>query len=87
MEKGFTEEEARNALKANRNILEQALYNLKRRDEFKNKEPTVGKRGGFKDTKKLKSEEPVISTKPAANVSLFDFLTDKLPTVTLNFNL
>lgn len=100
LEKGFSEEDAKQALRTTNNNLERALYNLKRRGEIKRAEengngnfkntqastfisakasrgvPTremgSGKRGGA-----LAKEDAVVA-KPAGNVSLFDFLTDKL---------
>ncbi|XP_055855536.1 tudor domain-containing protein 3 [Episyrphus balteatus] len=91
LEKGFTEEEAKNALRQTGNSLERALYNLKRRsDDFKNREdfrdkfksaPMGGNKRGSKEigSKRGKEVEVAGTAKPAANVSLFDFLTDKLP--------
>ncbi|XP_053954532.1 tudor domain-containing protein 3 [Anastrepha ludens] len=98
LEKGFSEEEAKQALRATNNNLERALFNLKRRGEIKRTDdfgssknsqvnsfnsaktsrgPTreigLGKRGGS-----IVKEETIVA-KPAGNVSLFDFLTDKLP--------
>ncbi|XP_036325544.1 tudor domain-containing protein 3 [Rhagoletis pomonella] len=96
LEKGFSEEDAKQALRATNNNLERALYNLKRRGESKRTEEIgsaknlqvttysakngrgppvrdIGKRGGS-----MTKEETVVA-KPAGNVSLFDFLTDKLP--------
>ncbi|XP_067647152.1 tudor domain-containing protein 3 isoform X2 [Eurosta solidaginis] len=100
LEKGFSEEDAKQALRSTNNNLERALYNLKRRGEMKRvedlggnakssqigiftsaktnrgapiREIGSGKRGGSA------AKEEVIVAKPAGNVSLFDFLTDKLP--------
>ncbi|XP_011190148.1 tudor domain-containing protein 3 [Zeugodacus cucurbitae] len=100
LEKGFSEEDAKQALRTTNNNLERALYNLKRRGEIKRAEENVN--GNFKNTQSstfmtAKSNRGVptrevgsgkrggppakeeVVAKPAGNVSLFDFLTDKLP--------
>ncbi|XP_055384233.1 tudor domain-containing protein 3 [Condylostylus longicornis] len=105
LEKGYSEEEAKNALRATRNNLERALFNLKRREESKNKDDskssgydksksgvTINDRSSLNSSKrgpnsnardnfsnKKGGKDDVVPTKPAGNVSLFDFLTDKLP--------
>ena len=88
LEKGYTEEEAKHALKTTSNNLERALYNLKRRnnnrDTLENKtKPVVPLNGGRAREKGgiASAKEEASSTKPQANVCLFDFLTDKLPVV------
>ncbi|XP_033158153.1 tudor domain-containing protein 3 [Drosophila mauritiana] len=86
LDKGFSEEEALSALSATRNNLERALYNLKRRNEAGgvgaiesvgrpgrgDRPPREGKRGAS-------AKDEVEAAKPAANTTLFDFLTNKLP--------
>ncbi|KAM7354794.1 tudor domain containing 3 isoform 2-T2 [Cochliomyia hominivorax] len=87
LEKGYSEEDAKQALKITNNNLEKALYNLKRRNTTKSgsienstriTSATVGgrvrDRGGVASAKGEAS-----AAKPQTNVSLFDFLTDKLP--------
>lgn len=72
MDKGFSEEDARSALRHTRNNLERAMFNLKRRG---------GSEGGparSTDRRGRKIEEISPSGKPT-NVSLFDFLTEKFP--------
>lgn len=90
LEKGYTEEEAKHALKTTNNNLERALYNLKRRNNNNRGEiletkikavvPTTGGRGREKGGIASLKEE-ASATKPQSNVCLFDFLTDKLPAV------
>ncbi|XP_061390779.1 tudor domain-containing protein 3 [Musca vetustissima] len=81
LEKGYSEEDAKYALKATNNNLERALYNLKRRNKGTAENPTktatapVGNQRGRGSAK----EEVAAASKPQTNVSLFDFLTDKLP--------
>lgn len=86
LEKGYTEEQANQALKFSRNNLEKALSILKRQDEKTNAQRT----GDFDTSRKeaggrgrggkvaAGSEQPG-TTKPSAKVSLFEFLEDKLP--------
>ncbi|XP_005177150.1 tudor domain-containing protein 3 [Musca domestica] len=81
LEKGYSEEDAKYALKATNNNLERALYNLKRRNKgatestTKAATTTVGNQRGRGSAK----DEIAPASKPQTNVSLFDFLTDKLP--------
>ncbi|XP_052848502.1 LOW QUALITY PROTEIN: tudor domain-containing protein 3 [Drosophila gunungcola] len=86
LDKGFTEEEARSALHATRNNLERALFNLKRRKEAGGLAPieTMGRPGrGDRPPREGKrgasAKDEATSSKPAANATLFDFLTNKLP--------
>ena len=87
LDKGYSEEEAKNALRATHNNLERALFSLKRRNDFKNTEtqataPTTGGgKFGRMERRAASAKEEASAAKPAANVSLFDFLTNKLPTV------
>lgn len=86
LEKGYSEEDAKYALKATNNNLERALYNLKRRNKgatestTKAATTTVGNQRGRGSAK----DEIAPASKPQTNVSLFDFLTDKLPAVSKN---
>ncbi|XP_075159760.1 tudor domain containing 3 [Haematobia irritans] len=83
LEKGYSEDEAKYALKTTNNNLERALYNLKRRNNKGATEttakaavatgPSQRGRGG------ASIKEEAAASKPQTNVSLFDFLTDKLP--------
>ncbi|XP_014094761.2 tudor domain-containing protein 3 [Bactrocera oleae] len=95
LEKGFSEEDAKQALRTTNNNLERALYNLKRRGEIKKVEENGNGRENFKNTQASSflsaremgsgkrvgplAKKEAIGAKPAGNVSLFDFLTDKLP--------
>ncbi|XP_039964625.1 tudor domain-containing protein 3 [Bactrocera tryoni] len=103
LEKGFSEEDAKQVLRTTNNNLERALYNLKRRGEVKRAEENGNESGNFRNTQAgtfissknnrgvptremgpgkrggpLAKEDANVA-KPAGNVSLFDFLTDKLP--------
>lgn len=89
IDKGFTEEQAKLALKAARNNLERAMSNLKKRggntETFdKRHRPSMetsaptSRRGGR--DREAKSDEPP-PAKPSGKVSLFDFLSDKIPDV------
>lgn len=84
--KGYTEEQAKQALKIARNNLERAMSNLKKRNgnetgdkrtrptlESFNDKPSFTRRGA-------KSDEPP-PAKPSGKVSLFDFLSDKIPDI------
>lgn len=85
LDKGYTEEQARLALKIARNNLERAMSQLKKRavqNDTDRKPRTTSdsatgysKRGG-----KFNSIEPP-PAKPSGKVSLFDFLSDKIPEV------
>lgn len=83
MEKGYTEEQAKTALKYARNNLERAMGSLKRRDE-KSGSPldSNGRAGGgrgFKEDRRKGKMEITEGAKPSGTVSLFDFLEDKIP--------
>lgn len=84
IDKGYTEEQAVTALKYTRNNVDKALSNLKRREENQKRahdyEPRE-KRSG-KGSKSDNAE--TVASKPSANVSLFSFLADKIPTTTEN---
>lgn len=81
LDKGYTEEQAKLALKIARNNLERAMSHLKKRgtDLEKRQKPTNetmtsnSRRGN-----KLDDHPPA---KPSGKVSLFDFLSDKIPDV------
>lgn len=82
MDKGYSEDQAKLALKMSRNNLEKAMSGLKKRndtqsDHKRTKLPEAtapsSRRGG-------KSDEPP-PAKPSGKVSLFDFLSDKIPDV------
>ncbi|EDW85387.1 uncharacterized protein Dwil_GK10535 [Drosophila willistoni] len=84
LDKGYTEEEARNALHSTRNNLERALFNLKRRKDAGNSGeiPTKGAVGRLERSgreSKRSNKDEAEAAKPAANATLFDFLTNKLP--------
>ncbi|XP_004519102.1 tudor domain-containing protein 3 [Ceratitis capitata] len=99
LEKGFSEEDAKQALRTTNNNLERALYNLKRRGEMRRSEDITnaknnpassfmsaktGRGGPMREISTGKrgvpaAKEEALAAKPAGNVSLFDFLTDKLP--------
>lgn len=88
LEKGYSKEEAKAALQATRNNLERALFNLKRRKDAADSSNETQFRGGRGDGGRngreskrgasLKDEAE--AAKPAANATLFDFLTTKLRT-------
>lgn len=81
LDKGYTEEQAKLALKIARNNLERAMNHLKKRNTDTDKKPrqsndllsTNSRRGN-----KMEDHQP---TKPSGKVSLFDFLSDKIPDV------
>ncbi|KAL9906383.1 tudor domain containing 3 [Glossina fuscipes fuscipes] len=85
LDKGYSEEEAKQALKGTHNNLERALFTLKRKKDPRNgnnethnrSETSSGRRqrGGRVNSAK---EDVSAPAKPAGNVSLFDFLTNKL---------
>jgi len=84
LDKGFSEEEARSALHSTRNNLERALFNLKRRKEAGGVGPieTMGRPGrGDRPPREGKrgasAKDEAEAAKPAANATLFDFLTTK----------
>lgn len=89
IDKGFTEGEAQMALKYAKNNLERAMGQLKRDRAVAAglpvnamPEPSGGGRGGkgnFRE-RRGREEEPE-GAKPSGKVSLFDFLTDKIPMV------
>ncbi|XP_037933028.1 tudor domain-containing protein 3 [Teleopsis dalmanni] len=92
LEKGYTDDEAKQALRATNNNLERALYNLKRRRESNSSRSTQGatsapNKGGRNSIPRetgnkrgaATAKEEAAAAKPAGNVSLFDFLTEKLP--------
>lgn len=87
LEKGFSEEDANQALRTTNNNLERALYNLKRRNNNRggsiesNTKPTTISTGGRLRERggPASAKEEAAAAKPQTNVSLFDFLTDKLP--------
>lgn len=89
LEKGYSEEDAKYALKTTNNNLERALYNLKRRNTKGTSESlskpltTTGSTQRGRGAPSAKEE--TTASKPQTNVSLFDFLTDKLPAVCVFF--
>ncbi|GBP06701.1 Tudor domain-containing protein 3 [Eumeta japonica] len=86
IEKGYSEEEAKQALKMNNNNLERTLYSLKRKNvracttENNAKTATVSA-NRIREKAVVTKKDETVSGKPQTNVSLFDFLTDKLPAV------
>ncbi|XP_023309134.2 tudor domain-containing protein 3 [Lucilia cuprina] len=92
LEKGYSEEEAKQALKTTNNNLERALYNLKRRNNIRSgstdnsaKTVTTSTGGRVRD-RVASAKEEATAAKPQTNVSLFDFLTDKLPVTVSSSN-
>lgn len=87
LEKGYSEEEAKHALKTNNNNLERTLYNLKRRNNIKsytsenNSKSTSTSAGRIREKTGVPTKEETVAAKPQTNVSLLEFLTDKLPVV------
>ncbi|BFF96535.1 tudor domain-containing protein 3 [Drosophila madeirensis] len=85
LDKGFSEEEARSALHVTRNNLERALFNLKRRKDSgsgpveMDVRPGRSERLGRDGKRGASSKDEAEAAKPAANATLFDFLTTKLP--------
>ncbi|XP_055316780.1 tudor domain-containing protein 3 [Sitodiplosis mosellana] len=83
MDKGYSEDQAKLALKISRNNLEKAMSGLKKRNDTSDHKRTKlpeatapersSRRGG-------KFDEPP-AAKPSGKVSLFDFLSDKIPDV------
>lgn len=94
LDKGYTEEQAKYALKLARNNLERAMSNLKRRnvgeDERMTNDAKVGgvrnavarggddRPGGGRRGAKAEAAEMAAAAKPTGKVSLFDFLEDKI---------
>ncbi|KAL5274057.1 TDRD3 family protein [Megaselia abdita] len=78
MDKGYSEEDARSALRHTRNNLERAMFNLKRRGGSEGRPLSNGPPLKPTDRRGRKIEETAPSGKPT-NVSLFDFLTEKFP--------
>lgn len=83
LDKGYTEEQAKLALKIARNNLERAMNHLKKRtatnEPFDRRQKSstdmhMSRRGG-------KSSDEPPPAKPSGKVSLFDFLSDKIPDV------
>ncbi|XP_013111484.2 tudor domain-containing protein 3 [Stomoxys calcitrans] len=83
LEKGYSEEDAKYALKTTNNNLERALYNLKRRNNRGASESVVKPAAVTTSMPRGRGaatiKEEASASKPQTNVSLFDFLTDKLP--------
>ncbi|XP_017861419.1 PREDICTED: tudor domain-containing protein 3 [Drosophila arizonae] len=83
LEKGYSKEEAKAALQATRNNLERALFNLKRRKDAadsSNETQFRGGRNGRESRRGASLKDEAEAAKPAANATLFDFLTTKLRT-------
>ncbi|XP_034103162.1 tudor domain-containing protein 3 [Drosophila albomicans] len=87
LDKGYSKEEAKLALQGTRNNLERALYNLKRRKDAAASGSTEaapmrggrGERPGREGKRGASLKDEAEAAKPAANATLFDFLTTKLP--------
>lgn len=85
MEKGYSEEQAKTALRYNKNNVEQALNNLRKREErnkgssdmFNSKSTTPPRKGGKGPADRHEKSE--VPSKPSTKISLFDFVEDKLP--------
>lgn len=84
MSKGYTEDQAKQALKLARNNLERAMSNLKKRsgnNENIDKRHKIHESSSAPSSRRNgKSDEPP-PAKPSGKVSLFDFLSDKIPDV------
>ncbi|XP_031622509.1 tudor domain-containing protein 3 [Contarinia nasturtii] len=80
MDKGYTEEQAKLALKMSRNNLEKAMGSLKKRNETTEKRTRLPEATAPSSRRGGKSDEPP-PAKPSGKVSLFDFLSDKIPDV------
>lgn len=78
MDKGYSEEEARSALRHTRNNLERAMFNLKRRGGPSDGRPLSNGPMRGSERGRGKIDDTASSGKPT-NVSLFDFLTEKFP--------
>lgn len=88
MDKGYTEEEAKTSLKYTRNNVEKAMGNLKRRNDTCPASESDGRPAFVKNVRedrmmrkggKGAAIESMESSKPSAQVSLFDFLQSKIP--------
>ncbi|KAH8371801.1 hypothetical protein KR093_008841, partial [Drosophila rubida] len=86
LDKGYSKDEAKLALQSTRNNLERALYNLKRRKDATAgniEAPPMrggrGERAGREGKRGASLKDEAEAAKPAANATLFDFLTTKLP--------
>ncbi|XP_034484039.1 tudor domain-containing protein 3 [Drosophila innubila] len=85
LDKGYSKDEAMVALQLTRNNLERALFNLKRRRDAAggSSEPQVragrGERPSREGKRGASLKDEAEAAKPAANATLFDFLTTKLP--------
>ncbi|XP_063710047.1 tudor domain-containing protein 3 [Culicoides brevitarsis] len=93
MDKGYTEEQAKTALRYNKNNVELALNNLRKREErtrsYSERDnesqtkqiPARGNANERPDRKKpgMDKEKPETTSKPSQKISLFDFVEDKLP--------
>ncbi|XP_023178140.2 tudor domain-containing protein 3 [Drosophila hydei] len=86
LEKGYSKEEAKTALQGTRNNLERALFNLKRRKDAADSANETqlrcgrGERNGRESKRGASLKDEAEAAKPAANATLFDFLTTKLRT-------
>lgn len=83
LDKGYTEEQARLALKIARNNLERAMGQLKKRSgqndsENRRSKPIVDSGSYSKRGSKANDPPPA---KPSGKIQLFDFLSDKIPDV------
>lgn len=82
LEKGYTEEQAKHALKLARNNLERAMNNLKRRDPTELLESYGKDRSMIHQERargsRINKTEVAVTTKPSGKVSLFDYLEDKI---------
>lgn len=80
MDKGYTEDQAKQALKISRNNLEKAMGSLKKRNETTERRARLPEATAPSSRRGGKSDEPP-PAKPSGKVSLFDFLSDKIPDV------
>lgn len=84
LDKGYTEDQARLALKVARNNLERAMSHLKKRGsnemDQRKQRPSTETHRDTNSRRRNRSNDPP-PAKPSGKVSLFDFLSDKIPDV------
>lgn len=81
LDKGYTEEQAKLALKIARNNLERAMNHLKKRSIDNDKRPKQSHELGLTNSRRGNKMEDHQPTKPSGKVLLFDLLSDKIPDV------
>lgn len=83
LDKGYSEDQAREALKMARNNLERAMSQLKKRSgqiDSDNRRPKAIVDSGSYSKRGSKANDPP-PAKPSGKIQLFDFLSDKIPDV------